>query len=129
MRDVTDGTSNTLAVGEYANLGTLNARTSTTTRGEVYIGTQWANGYDWYSLGNAGTQPGAGARGLMPNYERCITVGQSNLCSNAFGSAHAGGVINFVRGDGSVINISPTIDITVYANMASIAGGEVVGDF
>ena len=127
--NLSDGTSNTLAVGEYANLGRLNVRTLTTTRGEAYSASMWANGYDWYSIGNAGTQPGAGARGLVPNYERCLSLGQSNLCSAAFGSAHAGNIINFVRGDGSVFSISPTIDIVTYGSLATIAGGEVVGEF
>lgn len=89
----------------------------------------WANGYDWFCIGNAGTQPGAGARGLVPNYERCIQLGQGNLCGAAFGSAHAGGITGFLRADGSVISISPNVDLATYANLATIGGGELVGDY
>ena len=131
IRDVTDGLSNTLAVGEYTNLGEVRARSATvlTPPGSIFSGTAWAYGYLYFSMGAAGTQPGPGARGLIPNYQRCLNFGQSVLCNAAFGSAHAGGAINFLRGDGSVIAISPNIDITLYAALASIAGGEVVGEY
>jgi prepilin-type N-terminal cleavage/methylation domain-containing protein len=129
--DIVDGTSNTLAVGEYTNMGDLTFRTSTTktAAGAAYTATFWAYGYDWFIIGCAGTQPGAGSRGLIANYERCCQFGQANLCSRGFGSAHAGSVIQFVRADGSVIPISPTITIPVYAALATIAGSEVVGEY
>jgi prepilin-type N-terminal cleavage/methylation domain-containing protein len=128
--EIVDGTSNTLAVGEYANLGDLTVRTTTTNAapGGAYAGTFWAYGYDWFVIGCAGTQPGAGSRGLLPSYERCIQLGQSNLCARGYGSAHGGGATNFVRADGSVIPISRTIDIRIYAALATINGGEAVGE-
>ena len=128
IRDITDGTSNTLAVGEYANLGDLHWRTKTSTVPGAYSVAMWANGYDWYTIGAAGTQPGAGARGLIPNYTRCGDLGQLNLCSSAFGSAHVGST-NFLKGDGSVISVSSNIDLATYGALATIAGGEVVGEF
>lgn len=131
MGSVSDGTSNTLAIGEYTNLGDIRVITKNykTSSGSIWAGTMWANGYGWYAVGAAPQQPGAGARGLIANYERCIQLGQSNLCSAAFGSAHSGNVINFVRADGSVTSISTNIDILTYGNLATIHGGEVVADY
>jgi prepilin-type N-terminal cleavage/methylation domain-containing protein len=129
--EIVDGTSNTLAVGEYANLGDLTVRTASTrtSPGGAYTAVFWAYGYDWFILGCAGTQPGAGSRGLIGNYERCIQLGQGNLCSRGFGSVHGGGQsVNFVRADGSVIPISRTIAMEVYSALATIAGSENVGE-
>ncbi len=128
--EIVDGTSNTLAVGEYANLGDLTFRSSTTkvASGGAHVATFWAYGYDWCVIGCAGTQPGAGSRGLIANYERCTQLGQSNLCARGFGSAHGGGATNFVRADGSVIPISRTIDIRTYAALATINGGEAANE-
>jgi hypothetical protein len=130
IRDITDGTSNTLAVGEYTNLGNLEFRTPTTTcAGCAYVHTFWAYNYAWFSTGCAPTIPGGGRGGLIANYERTINITNSNIRANAFGSAHGGGAINFLRTDGSVIAITPNIDIPTYAALASIAGGEVVGEY
>lgn len=128
--EIADGTSNTLAVGEYTNLGELTYRSSATrtAAGGAWAAVFWAYGYDWFVLGCAGTQPGGGSRGLMANYQRCTEVGQSNLCERGFGSAHGGSAVNFVRADGSVIPISRTIHIPTYAALATINGGESIGE-
>jgi len=130
-RDIIDGTSNTLAVGEYTNLGdpTFITATASVVAGAAYAAEFWAYTYDHYSVGCASTTLGAGGRGLIGNFERCSTLGNSNLCERGFGSGHPGSVVNFVRGDGSVIGISPSVDIGIYGSLATIAGGEVVGDF
>ena len=72
-------------------------------------------------------------RTLIGDYDRCEAIGGTggnNPCKRAWGSQHAGGVINFLRGDGSVRSIRTSIDMnTVFPAMSSIGGGEVVTGF
>ncbi|MEX1026649.1 MAG: DUF1559 domain-containing protein [Candidatus Paceibacterota bacterium] len=110
---VTDGTSNTLMVGEYGT-ETRNRR-----------GTFWAYTYTSYNESSATlNQP----RTLLNDYDRCVAIGGAggaNSCKRGFGSFHPG-VIQFVRVDGAVRAVNLTIDSTVYTGMATIAGGEAV---
>jgi prepilin-type processing-associated H-X9-DG protein len=46
--------------------------------------------------------------------------------SSGFKSEHAGGVVNFLMGDGSVIGISDTMDYFVYNAYGTTAGGETL---
>jgi prepilin-type N-terminal cleavage/methylation domain-containing protein len=46
--------------------------------------------------------------------------------SSGFKSEHAGGIVNFLMGDGAVIGISDTIDYFVYNAYGTTAGGESV---
>jgi hypothetical protein len=64
------------------------------------------------------------SRTLLADYDRCVSQGDPNPCKRAFGSFHAGGVIQFVKCDGSVTHISPSIDRFAYLAMSTIAGGE-----
>jgi prepilin-type N-terminal cleavage/methylation domain-containing protein len=112
---ITDGTSNTLMVGEY------------TTKTRERRATFWARGYTSYSMSAA--VPGQ-ARTLIGDYDRCEAIGGTggnNPCKRAWGSQHAGGTLNFVQCDGSVRTVRPSIDMTtVFPAMATIAGGEVI---
>jgi prepilin-type N-terminal cleavage/methylation domain-containing protein/prepilin-type processing-associated H-X9-DG protein len=114
---ISDGTSNTLMVGEYTTI-THERRT-----------TFWARAYTSYSMSSA--VPGQ-ARTLIGDYDRCDAIGGSggvNACKRAWGSQHAGGSMNFLLADGSVRSIRPSIDIatvtSVFPAMCTIAGGEV----
>jgi len=107
MRDLVDGTSNTLMVGERT--------TFTESDGSKFYGT-WA--------------------GALPEIEEAAAriVGKAEEPPNQgdhpedFGSSHVGGA-NFTLGDGSVHFISENIDEGVYQSLATRAGGEVVGEF
>jgi prepilin-type N-terminal cleavage/methylation domain-containing protein len=114
IQSITDGTSNTLIVGEYATR-TRNGRA-------VY----WASAYASDSLGDIVSFPPQ-TRQFWPDYQACSDAGGvsgSNLCKRAFASFHTG-VINWCFADGSVHSISTNIDLTVLAAMATIANGEV----
>jgi hypothetical protein len=50
------------------------------------------------------------------------------LMEISFGSYHVGGA-HFTMGDGSVRFISENIDLQLYRNLGSRAGGEVLGEF
>jgi prepilin-type processing-associated H-X9-DG protein len=113
MRDVIDGTSNTLFVGEYA--------TTTEPRRTSF----WGFTYTSFVLSVATPE----ARNLIADYQKCASQGDSNPCKRAFGSLHAGGAINFLLTDGSVRYLSPNVDMTTYTGLATIQGGERIGEW
>ncbi|MCI0459696.1 MAG: DUF1559 domain-containing protein [Gemmataceae bacterium] len=114
IASITDGTSNTLMVGEF------------TTRTNIRRTTFWAYTYTSYNQSAVVLPPQT--RQLLPDYTRCVQiggVGGSNPCKRAWGSFHPG-VVNFVMADGSVRSISTNIDMLQFAALATIANGEVV---
>lgn len=107
FRDITDGTSNTFAVGET-----------------VAGWTKWA----WWFSFNASTGTCAIPLNYKPDgisYEDNITDWRNNY---GFMSRHTGGA-SFALADGSVKFISQSIDLGVYRALATIQGGEVIGEF
>jgi prepilin-type N-terminal cleavage/methylation domain-containing protein/prepilin-type processing-associated H-X9-DG protein len=111
MASVLDGTSNTLAVGEYMS-------TTTTNRG-----TFWAYSYTCYSLGSIQYE----SRLYVPDYNLCAslpgTPAGSNPCKRAIASFHPGGM-NFAMVDGSTRFVATTVDLNILAAAATIARGE-----
>jgi prepilin-type processing-associated H-X9-DG protein len=111
---ISDGTSNTLLVGEYVTK-THQARR-----------TFWAYSYTSY---NQSSVTIGQTRTLLPDFDQCVAIGGlggSNVCKRGWGSLHGGGRINFVMCDGSVRSVSPSVDVNfVLPSMATIAGGEV----
>ena len=107
---VTDGTSNTLAVGEYS--------TRTFPRRRTF----WSYSYGSYNKSDAVAQ----ARTLLNDYEKCVKIGgpgDIEPCKRAWGSFHPGG-INFLVCDGSVKFLSLSVDMNLFTNLATIASGE-----
>ncbi|HEV3255460.1 MAG TPA: DUF1559 domain-containing protein [Gemmataceae bacterium] len=110
---ITDGTSNTLMVGEYA------------TRTHPGRRTFWAYSFTSYTQSSATLDSAI----LLNDYEQCrVATGNNGECNRGWGSFHPG-VINFVFCDGSVHPISQGIDMDVFTHLATIAGGEAVGDY
>jgi prepilin-type processing-associated H-X9-DG protein len=108
---VRDGTSNTLLAGESTTLTSPGHRTF------------WAYSYAYYTLSGAVAQ----SRTLWGDYDRCAAEGGEggeNPCKRGWGSTHAGGV-NFVLCDGSVRFLSTSIDMNLFADLATIDGEEV----
>jgi prepilin-type N-terminal cleavage/methylation domain-containing protein/prepilin-type processing-associated H-X9-DG protein len=125
VQGITDGTSGTILAGE--NSPNLNASLAWASGGNSYATTviplNWMTG-----LHNNDVDPADGSV-CNPNlifvpwfgqhcyYNSCFTLG--------FKSFHPGGA-NFVMADGSVRFLKQTIDLRVYNELASRAGGEVV---
>ena len=118
MRDITDGTTNVLAVGERAT------RDPAGNGSDELTYTRWCGvrqGNMWHS----------GWRGLFE--VAGTTYAPINSGSNThwrwrgwFSSKHAGGC-QFVLGDGSVRFMSDNIDIKLYRNLGQKSDGEVTG--
>ena len=113
FRDITDGTSNTLTVGEY------------TTKSRPRRTSFWGYTYTSFVLSCATPE----SRTLIADYDLCSAQGDSNACKRAWGSFHAGGTLTFLLADGSCRSISPNIDMRVYMGISTIGGSEVIGEF
>jgi len=110
--NITDGTSNTLLVGEY------------TTRTHIRRTSFWAYSYTSYALSSVTGLAGASAY-LTNDYDGCVAVANADNCKRAWSSFHTGGM-NFALCDGSVRFFSQTTDPVILGYMASISGGEVI---
>jgi prepilin-type N-terminal cleavage/methylation domain-containing protein/prepilin-type processing-associated H-X9-DG protein len=111
---VTDGTSNTIVVGEFH------------TRSELRRRTFWAYTYTSYNQ----SSPTPFAFTLQPDYNACRTaniaaINSDNQCKRGWGSFHSGG-INWLFGDGAVRFLRTSLDLNMFMGLATIANGEVV---
>jgi prepilin-type N-terminal cleavage/methylation domain-containing protein len=104
FRDMTDGTSNTLAVGE-----TL---------------VNWSDDSCWVDDNGTLATTAIPLNLYKTQTNRSPFAGDWRV-SYGFASAHTGGG-NFNRCDGSVQFLSDTIDRTIYSGLATIQGGEVL---
>ena len=110
---ITDGTSNTLLIGEY--------QTRTVNRRRTF----WA--YTYTSYNQSSVHPASHT--YLADFTRCEQVSaqlglDNRPCRRAFGSFHTNGA-NWALADGSVRFIPQSVDMNVLANMATISGGEV----
>lgn len=114
FKNITDGASHTLMVGEYHTL-TQNDEVNSRR-------TFWAYGYTSYNQSSAFLE----SRTLLPDYLRCIAIGGGgeHTCKRAWGSLHAGGAIQFLVCDASVHTIEQNVDVVLYVNLSTIAGEE-----
>ena len=119
VRGVTDGTSNTLMIGEYATINTPGRRTF------------WAYAYTSYNQSLVSfAQPWT----LIADFAECAKQGTAynstsgnNQCKRAWGSMHASGNLNFAFCDGSVHTVTRNVDmINVLPALATIAGDETL---
>jgi prepilin-type N-terminal cleavage/methylation domain-containing protein len=106
LKEILDGTSQTLLVGEYHTQTYPSRRTL------------WAYAYTSYNQSGAFPE----SRILIPDYERCIAIGGGGVhtCKRAWGSLHAGGLIQFVYCDGSVRSIDQDIDMNIFVKESTI---------
>jgi hypothetical protein len=109
--DITDGTSNTLLVGEYVNIASDN----------LGFRAYWGVTYVFWALGSANPDPASHGD---DNYDLCLKGDSTQDCRRGFGSAHGFGMF-FVLADGHAVWISQNIDGNLYMGLATIQGGEV----
>jgi prepilin-type N-terminal cleavage/methylation domain-containing protein/prepilin-type processing-associated H-X9-DG protein len=112
---VTDGTSHTIVVTEYATRTTPGYRKF------------WGYGRNQYAFSAAMIPQST----RLPDYQACAALeygDPSAICRRGFASFHTGGA-NAAFTDGSVRFLSTNLDGRVFMAMATIAGGEVLPDF
>jgi prepilin-type N-terminal cleavage/methylation domain-containing protein/prepilin-type processing-associated H-X9-DG protein len=112
LTDITDGTSNTMMLGEMS----------------------WNNA-NYYRVWTRGTYSDGQDRDTTCCRNVANTIGSTpyngsdNANNTSFGSNHGSGGANFAMADGSVRFISATINMGTYLSLASYNGGEVIGSF
>ncbi len=107
MRDLTDGPSNTLLVGERRSVSPAGA--------------------NWHSTW-AGVVPGGEEAFVRVLGSTDHTPNHPSSHFDDFGSFHTGGA-HFLLGDGRVKFVSENIDLGVYQGLSTRSGREVIGDF
>jgi len=144
FKQITDGTSKSLLIGEYT--------TSTRPAAGKSRSAMWANSVFGINLGdvnlpdacrtnplgcslsivnNNGPSGGPGtAVTLDPDYAKCEAWTYPSFaqpCKRTFTGFHGGGVgINFVYCDGSVHRLTNTMDIRILSALATVGGGEAL---
>jgi prepilin-type N-terminal cleavage/methylation domain-containing protein len=126
VANISDGTSNTLMIGELTFVDKRPAAGSNRA-------TFWAFTYASYNQSSITAESrhltiryGQPTPTPLPNGTGCAgTPGLygDQLCKRAFGSAHPGG-LNFVHADGSLRFVSYNVDMNLLQGMATIEGGE-----
>jgi len=113
IRDLTDGTSNTLVIGEHRT----DTRSIITTAGEP----EWHSTWVGYIAG--GEEPAPRILGVSDH-----TPNHPSLHMDDFHSWHTGGV-HLLFGDGRVRFLTENIDTNLWKALATRNGGEMTGEF
>jgi len=113
LRDVTDGTSNTVFVGEH--------RTDTRAATVAVTGFAWHS--TWVGFVAGGAEAHARIIGVSDH-----TPNHPSLHIDDYHSWHTGGV-HFLFGDGRVRFLSENVDDKLFQGIATRSGGEVIGEY
>ncbi|MBX3437309.1 MAG: DUF1559 domain-containing protein [Planctomycetaceae bacterium] len=124
IRDITDGTSNTICYGERNN-------------SDPVFNAVDSNLGDWGWVYFTAPGDHLGSVGVPMNFKMPANSAELDATTltrlardriNVFGSAHTGGA-QFALSDGSARFISENISNDLYIGLGSIGGGEVLGEF
>lgn len=138
IRDITDGTSNTMLLAEDAGrpaqyIGRkqgLNPRSGNDAFGTMYV----ADGWGWADINGGFSIDGANSAGIQNNTSSSgatTIVGTCSMnCTNdsELYSFHVGGVQTLLA-DGSVRFLSENMSGATLSGLATLQGGEVPGEF
>jgi prepilin-type N-terminal cleavage/methylation domain-containing protein/prepilin-type processing-associated H-X9-DG protein len=116
IASISDGTANSILVGEYTTITQPRRRTF------------WAYTYTSY---NQSSVTIAQPRIIDNNYVRCVSsggTGGSNPCKRGWGSFHPGG-IQILMCDGSVRFMNNFVDFPIFEKLSTIHGGETIDAF
>lgn len=139
IRDVTDGTSNTLLIGEVITRSGLSAPTTYGEAGSYWRGGTWGE-YGFTALETPNTRvpdrvygntaSGSVCKDANDPLAPCLGYGSSlgGIQMNYARSTHIGGV-TVALVDGSVRFVSSNIDRTTWRGLATRMGNETLGEF
>jgi type II secretory pathway pseudopilin PulG len=124
MRDILDGTTNTVMLGE--------SFTDTFSKDGQQMdywqfGAPQTGGWDYVDTGGTEYSEGLGSTSVKINARLDPTV-HGVLMEMSFGSYHVGGA-HFGLADGSVRFVSENIDLNTLHGLGSVKGREVLGEF
>ncbi len=133
LADITDGTSNTIAIGEASpDMSAIPAMGTVREDNQPNQGRKdhWCVGSDDIDTTNQGDMSEMlGSTGVQMNYKKpAVATVEFAAYELSFGSRHIGGA-QFCFADGSVRFLSENIDRTVYSSLGTRDGGEVVSEF
>ncbi len=137
LKDMTDGSSNTMIVGEYSGLAKGQTMSSIKTAGpEQTYG--WFNTGAWYGFWDRqdssiyAIQLGAiKTVWAAPNQTYFLGSGASSAATSfvqSLKSQHVGG-IHILMGDGSVRFLSENVHLATLRGLANMADGATLGEF
>lgn len=123
IREISDGTSTTLLIGECRGRPNINLNTAIWCRATGPLGTIS------HLYPNSVTRSTAvqSSSGIVPFGGR-YPLPLNSKFRTTFGSAHTGGA-QFCLADGSVHFLSENIDQTLYENLSTMADGKITGEF
>ncbi|MBC8114596.1 MAG: DUF1559 domain-containing protein [Candidatus Saccharimonas sp.] len=116
IRDMTDGTSNVIMVGERYSPTNATPLSTTVVGDATWAGVANPNS-EWNVLGEATWKVN---QNFTAAYPRPVTSG--------FGSMHTGGA-QFLMGDGAVRFLSENLDMTTYRHLSRVGDGNLLGNF
>lgn len=135
MRDLTDGSSNTIALSElkYRAFRRKNDNQdlpTVDTRGTAFYGVMGANIFSTLNGPNSAVPDGIwGCRTGPSEGMPCVQVGSPYSELHAAARSYHTGGVHATMGDGSVRFFSDNIDLSIWQALGTRSGGEVVGDF
>jgi hypothetical protein len=114
IRNISDGTSKTLLIGEYATNSTIGRSAF------------WAK--TWFGMNAGSIIENGGISVLDPDFDVCVANSPSKNpqpCRRTFASLHGGGsAINLTFADSSTRSVSLDADLRMLGAAATMAGGE-----
>ncbi len=127
FRDLTDGTSNTIGVGEQSGFGKDAAGKPVDIR-SADIPNAWIGSPNLPFSGDPRCFHITTLRYAMGTRDATLPYASGQVCNTPLQSAHTGGS-HVLLMDGTVRFLSDNLDITIAKNLALRADGKVVGEF
>ena len=134
MRDITDGSSNVIAVGEraweYFAVSANGSQEKVESKAALALVVRATTDSD-RSCDHCGYSDALGVAGTGINHKDILDSGgalNSERARSTYSSSHTGGA-QFLFADGSVHFLSENLDINLFEHLGERADGEVVGEF
>lgn len=126
FRDISDGTSQCLMVGEKAQTTSIARCTQKQNAGAATLYITAASNQLSHPNRGGGAALGVASRGI--NYESTQACNNLWDVKSLFSSSHVGGA-HFVLADGAVVFINQNVDLTTYRRLANISDENILGEF